>query len=86
MAGLSRMMDPGPQIAPGLHPMAVVDPTAEIGAGAAGGAIAIPIDERNLPAGQLVLVALRERVLPVAAASFAEFVGEKLAAANQNGA
>ncbi|HEK1610021.1 LysR family transcriptional regulator [Pseudomonas aeruginosa] len=58
----------------------------EIGAGAAGGAIAIPIDERNLPAGQLVLVALRERVLPVAAASFAEFVGEKLAAANQNGA
>ncbi|HBD90601.1 MAG: UDP-3-O-(3-hydroxymyristoyl)glucosamine N-acyltransferase [Rhodobacteraceae bacterium GWE1_64_9] len=35
MAGLSRMMDPGPQIAPGLHPMAVVDPTAEIGAGAA---------------------------------------------------
>ncbi|MDZ7909376.1 MAG: UDP-3-O-(3-hydroxymyristoyl)glucosamine N-acyltransferase [Gemmobacter sp.] len=35
MAGLSRMMDPGPQIAPGLHPMAVVDSTAEIGAGAA---------------------------------------------------
>lgn len=35
MAGLSRMMDPGPQITPGLHPMAVVDPTAEIGAGAA---------------------------------------------------
>lgn len=35
MAGLSRMMDPGPQIAPGVHPMTVVDATAEIGAGAA---------------------------------------------------
>lgn len=35
MAGLSRMMDPGPEIAPGIHPMAVIDPSAEIGAGAA---------------------------------------------------
>lgn len=35
MAGLTRLMDPGPAIAPGVHPTAVVDPTAEIGAGAA---------------------------------------------------
>lgn len=35
MAGLSRMMDPGPEIAPGIHPLAVIDPSAEIGAGAA---------------------------------------------------
>lgn len=35
MAGLSRMMDPGPEIAPGIHPSAVIDPSAEIGAGAA---------------------------------------------------
>lgn len=35
MAGLSRLMDPGPEIAPGLHPMSVIDPTAEIGPGAA---------------------------------------------------
>jgi UDP-3-O-[3-hydroxymyristoyl] glucosamine N-acyltransferase len=35
MAGLTRLMDPGPAIAPGVHPMAVVDPTAAIGAGAA---------------------------------------------------
>lgn len=35
MAGLSVMMDAGPQIAPGLHPMSVIDPTARIGAGAA---------------------------------------------------
>ena len=38
MAGLSRMLDPGPQIAPGVHPMSVIDPTAQIGAGAAIGA------------------------------------------------
>ncbi|WP_045389691.1 UDP-3-O-(3-hydroxymyristoyl)glucosamine N-acyltransferase [Falsirhodobacter sp. alg1] len=35
MAGLSRMMDVGPDIAPGIHPMTVIDPTAEIGEGAA---------------------------------------------------
>jgi UDP-3-O-[3-hydroxymyristoyl] glucosamine N-acyltransferase len=35
MAGLSVMMDPGPDIAPGIHPMTVIDPTAQIGAGAA---------------------------------------------------
>ncbi len=37
MAGLSRMLDPGPQIAAGVHPMAVVDPSAQLGAGAAVG-------------------------------------------------
>ncbi|QUS35421.1 UDP-3-O-(3-hydroxymyristoyl)glucosamine N-acyltransferase [Falsirhodobacter algicola] len=35
MAHLSRMMDPGPAIAPGIHPMTVIDPTATIGDGAA---------------------------------------------------
>jgi UDP-3-O-[3-hydroxymyristoyl] glucosamine N-acyltransferase len=35
MAGLSRMLDPGPVIASGVHHLAVVDPTARIGAGAA---------------------------------------------------
>lgn len=35
MAGLSVMMDPGPQIAPGIHPMTVIDPSAQIGEGAA---------------------------------------------------
>ncbi|MEZ5684874.1 MAG: UDP-3-O-(3-hydroxymyristoyl)glucosamine N-acyltransferase [Paracoccaceae bacterium] len=35
MAGLSRAFDPGPEIAPGIHPSAVIDPGAEIGAGAA---------------------------------------------------
>lgn len=35
MAGLSAMMDPGPEIAPGRHPMTVIDPSAVIGEGAA---------------------------------------------------
>lgn len=35
MAGLSRAFDPGPQIAPGIHPMTVIDPSAQIGEGAA---------------------------------------------------
>ena len=37
MAGLSAMLDPGPAIAPGVHALAVVDPTAQIGTGAAVG-------------------------------------------------
>ncbi len=35
MAGLTRMMDAGPAIAPGVHPMCVVHPSAVIGPGAA---------------------------------------------------
>lgn len=35
MAGLTRSFDPGPQIAPGIHPSAIVDPSAEIGDDAA---------------------------------------------------
>jgi UDP-3-O-[3-hydroxymyristoyl] glucosamine N-acyltransferase len=37
MAGLTRLMDPGPDIAPGVHPLAVVHPSAVLGAGAAVG-------------------------------------------------
>ncbi|WP_411836767.1 UDP-3-O-(3-hydroxymyristoyl)glucosamine N-acyltransferase [Paracoccus sp. ME4] len=35
MAGLTRAFDRGPDIAPGIHPSAVIDPAAEIGEGAA---------------------------------------------------
>ncbi len=35
LSGLTQMLDAGPAIAPGIHAMAVVDPTARIGAGAA---------------------------------------------------
>lgn len=35
MAGLSKAFDPGPEIAPGIHSTAVIDPSAQIGANAA---------------------------------------------------
>ncbi len=35
LSGLTRLMDPGPAIAPGIHPSAVIDPSAELGEGAA---------------------------------------------------
>jgi UDP-3-O-[3-hydroxymyristoyl] glucosamine N-acyltransferase len=35
MAGLTRMLDAGHDIAPGVHPMAIIDPTAQVGDGAA---------------------------------------------------
>lgn len=35
MAGLTRSFDPGPGIAPGIHPTAVIDASAQIGADAA---------------------------------------------------
>lgn len=35
MAGLTTLMDPGPDIAPGIHPLSVIDPGAIIGEGAA---------------------------------------------------
>jgi len=35
MAGITRTLDPGPGIAPGVHPTAIIDPTAVIGEGAA---------------------------------------------------
>ncbi len=37
MARLTRLFDPGPLIAPGIHAMALVDPSAEIGADARSG-------------------------------------------------
>ena len=41
MAGLTRMMDEGPAIAPGIHPTAVIDPSAKIGEDAAIGPLAV---------------------------------------------
>jgi len=38
MAGLTRLMDPGPDLAAGVHAMTAVDPSAQIGAGARIGA------------------------------------------------
>ncbi len=41
MSGLTRLMDPGPEIAPGIHASAIIDPTAEIGDGAAIGPLVV---------------------------------------------
>lgn len=41
MSGLTRLMDPGPEIAPGIHGSAIIDPTAEIGEGAAIGPLVV---------------------------------------------
>lgn len=41
MSGLTALMDPGPEIAPGIHPSAVIDPTAELGEGAAIGPLVV---------------------------------------------
>jgi UDP-3-O-[3-hydroxymyristoyl] glucosamine N-acyltransferase len=35
MAGVTRLMDPGPLLAPGIHPTALIDDSAQIGDGAA---------------------------------------------------
>ena len=41
MAAVTRALDPGPEIAAGVHPTAVIDPSARIGAGAAIGPFAV---------------------------------------------
>lgn len=41
MAALTRTLDPGPDIAAGIHPSALIDPAAEIGKGAAIGPFAV---------------------------------------------
>lgn len=41
MAGLTALMDPGPAMAPGIHPSAIVDPTADIAADVAIGPFSI---------------------------------------------
>ncbi|MEZ5752321.1 MAG: UDP-3-O-(3-hydroxymyristoyl)glucosamine N-acyltransferase [Paracoccaceae bacterium] len=41
MAGLTRAFDPGPGIAPGIHPSAVIDASAVIGDGASIGPLAV---------------------------------------------
>ena len=49
-----------------------------LGAAPDSGVVAVPLEERGLPQGRLVLGAARGRVLPVAAALFAEFLSQRL--------
>ena len=51
MAGVTAAMDPGPAVAPGVHPMAVVDETAEIGPGAAIGPFVVIGPNAQIGAG-----------------------------------
>lgn len=54
MAGLTRAFDPGPDIAPGIHPTAVIEDSAEIGEGAAiGPFVVIGGDVRIGPGARL---------------------------------
>ncbi|MEQ9037372.1 MAG: UDP-3-O-(3-hydroxymyristoyl)glucosamine N-acyltransferase [Silicimonas sp.] len=41
MSGLTALLDPGPEIAPGIHASAVIDPSAEVGEGAAIGPLVV---------------------------------------------
>jgi UDP-3-O-[3-hydroxymyristoyl] glucosamine N-acyltransferase len=41
MSGLTAMLDKGPGIAPGIHPSAVIDPSASVGKGASIGPLAV---------------------------------------------
>lgn len=54
MSGLTRAMDPGPDVAPGIHPSAVIDPSARIGAGARIGPLVV--------VGRDVVIGARARI------------------------
>lgn len=41
MSGMTRLMDPGPETTPGIHPSAVVDSSADIGEGASVGPLSV---------------------------------------------
>lgn len=51
LAGLTAALDPGPDIAPGIHPSAVIDPSAELGDGVAVGPLAVIGADARIGAG-----------------------------------
>ena len=51
MSGITQMLDPGPQIAPGIHPRAVIDPSAKIGADAAIGPFVVIGEDVQIGSG-----------------------------------
>lgn len=54
LSGLSRMMDPGPGFAPGIHPTAAIDLTAEIGADVSIGAFTVVGAQAVIGAGAVI--------------------------------
>ena len=51
LSGLTRALDPGPEIADGIHPSAVIDPTARIGEGAQVGPFVVIGRDARIGAG-----------------------------------
>ncbi|MDO8886349.1 UDP-3-O-(3-hydroxymyristoyl)glucosamine N-acyltransferase, partial [Candidatus Oleimmundimicrobium sp.] len=54
MAGLTEMLDPGPGIAPGIHPSAVIEPSAQIGEGVAIGPFVVIGEGAQIGAGSRI--------------------------------
>ncbi|MCR8547284.1 UDP-3-O-(3-hydroxymyristoyl)glucosamine N-acyltransferase [Salipiger sp. P9] len=54
LSGLSAMMDPGAGFAPGIHPSAVIDPTAELGADVSVGPFTVIGPEARIGAGAVI--------------------------------
>lgn len=54
MAGLTAMMDPGQGFADGIHPTAVVDPTAELGQGVSVGPLSVIGAGARIGAGSVI--------------------------------
>jgi UDP-3-O-[3-hydroxymyristoyl] glucosamine N-acyltransferase len=68
MAGVTQAFDPGPQIAPGIHPSAVIDPSATIGAGAAIGPLVV--------IGAGAIIGARARIAPHVSIGAGVSIGE----------
>ncbi|MCA0873408.1 UDP-3-O-(3-hydroxymyristoyl)glucosamine N-acyltransferase [Seohaeicola saemankumensis] len=54
MAGLTAMMDPGQGFGVGIHPSAVIDPSASLGAGVSVGPLAVIGAEARIGAGSVI--------------------------------
>lgn len=68
MAGVTRAFDPGPDIAPGIHPTAVVDPGAVIGEGAAIGPLVV--------IGRGVRIGAHARIAPLVSIAESAEIGD----------
>ncbi len=54
MAGLTRMLDPGQNFGSGIHPSAVIDPSAELGVGVTVGPLAVIGPGARIGAGSVI--------------------------------
>jgi UDP-3-O-[3-hydroxymyristoyl] glucosamine N-acyltransferase len=68
MSGITTLMDPGPEIAAGVHHMAYVDPTAQIGDGAAIGPMVV--------IGARVVIGANARIAPHVSIAEDSVIGE----------